>query len=66
MQADVVQGQADVESAGLGGLVSGEVFDGLFAEEFGVRTGWFALLHRYNLSENNGYISLIVRSTYTR
>lgn len=23
-------------------------------------------MHRYNLSENNGYISLIVRSTYTR
>lgn len=36
VQADVVQGQADVESAGLGGLVSGEVFDGLLAEEFGV------------------------------
>lgn len=45
VQADVVQGQIHMERASLGGLVSCEVFDGLFTEEFGVRAGGFALLH---------------------
>lgn len=63
VQAEVVQGQIHVERTGLGWLVIGEVFDGLLGEEFGVRAGGFALLHSLLLSENNGYISLIV--TYT-
>lgn len=56
VQADVVKRQIYVDSTGLGGLFSDEVFDGLFGEKFGVRAGWFALLHSLLLSENNANI----------